>query len=209
MDVIIRDLLRQSYDRHAAERDAMQLQDWKSNDRQHFLSLLQQEHKHSILELGAGPGKDGAFYQANGLDVTCIDLSPEMVKLCRQKGLRAEVMDVADLSFPTSSFDAVSAVNCLLHVRKNEMDDVLRGIATVLKDDALFYLGLYGGYDFEDIWSDDPYEPKRFFSFYTDEHIQEVVSRFFHINTFKAIVTTIGNDELHFQSLILRKKKMI
>lgn len=208
MDAVIRDQLRQSYDRHAAERDAMGLQDWKSNDRQHFLSLIQQEHKHSMLELGAGPGKDGAFYQANGLDVTCIDLSPEMVKLCRQKGLRAEVMDVADLQFPPSSFDAVSAINCLLHIPKNEMNDVLRGIAAVLKDEGLFYLGLYGGYDFEDIWNEDQYEPKRFFSFYTDAHIQEVASRFFYIDSFKAIETTLGGDELHFQSLILRKKKI-
>ena len=207
MDVGIRDLLRQSYDRHAAERDAMQLQDWKSNDRQHFLSLLQQEHKHSLLELGAGPGKDGVFYQANGLDVTCIDLSPEMVKLCRQKGLKAEVMDVADLSFSPSSFEAVCAINCLLHIPKKEMDDVLRGIATVLKVDGLFYLGLYGGYDFEDIWNEDQYEPKRFFSFYTDAHIREVVSRFFHIDSFQAIDTTLGSDGLHFQSLILRKEQ--
>jgi hypothetical protein len=39
-----------------------------------------------------------------------------MVARCRDKGLDAQVMDFSQLNFPAQSFDAVHAMNCLLHV---------------------------------------------------------------------------------------------
>ena len=39
----------------------------------------------------------------------------------------------------------------------------LENVCTVLKPAGLFYLGMYGGYDFEGIWDKDIYTPKRFF----------------------------------------------
>jgi SAM-dependent methyltransferase len=132
-------------------------------------------------------------------------LSPEMVELCRQKGLKAEVMDFADLRFAAGSFAAVYALNCLLHSPKHELPRVLQSIATVLKPDGLFYLGVYGGFDHEGVWPDDSYEPKRFFSFFTDEHLQQVVAEAFEILSFQDIPLAEENSDLHFQSLVLRR----
>jgi SAM-dependent methyltransferase len=73
------------------------------------------------LEIGAGTGNDGLYFQNNGLDVTCTDLSPDMVNLCREKGLKAYVMDFLSLDFPPGSFDAIYALNCLLHVPTREL----------------------------------------------------------------------------------------
>src|SRR6266536_1248774 len=87
------DRLRESYNRNAAERETYGMEVWKVEERQHFLSFLQQEGKHRLLEIGAGPGRDSKFFQDNGLDVVCTDLSPEMVELCHAKGLQAHVMD--------------------------------------------------------------------------------------------------------------------
>lgn len=198
--------LRESYNRKAQERDARLIQTWKLEERNTFLSLLRQEQKHTLLEIGAGAGKDGQFFQDQGFDVVCTDLSPEMVKLCRQKGLRAYVMDFSDLRFPAASFEAIYALNCLLHLPKAELPAVLEGLNSLLKPDGLFYLGVYGGYDSEGIWQADRYEPKRFFSFYTDEHLQQVVAKVFDLHSFKRIALDDEASELHFQSLILRKR---
>lgn len=205
MDQKLRNNLRQSYCRKAQERDARTIQAWKLAERQAFLSLLRQEQKQTLLEIGAGTGIDGKFFQEQGLEVTCTDLSPEMIRLCRQKGLTAYVMDFGDLRFPPASFEAIYALNCLLHVAKDELPAILRAIEMLLKPGGLFYMGVYGGYDFEGIWPDDSYEPKRFFSFHSDEALQAVVRQVFSLQSFKRIAYNGKDAKLHFQSLVLRK----
>ena len=196
--------LIESYNKYAHERDAYKKEAWKIEERANFLALLQSKEKRSLLEMGAGPGHDSKFFQDTGLAVTCIDLSPEMVKLCQQKGLSAQVMDMTDLNFHPDSFDAVYALNSLLHIPKANFRTVLKNVKKVLKPSGLFYLGVYGSdKESEGIREQDTYNPKRFFSFYTDENIQKTTSELFELQYFKRIPTT-GN-ELHFQSLILEK----
>jgi len=196
--------LRESYGRKARERDLNAVPPWKAEERRRFLALLQDEGRSTLLELGAGSGRDGEFFRDHGLDVLCTDLSPEMVALCEGKGLAARVMDLSDLDFPPGTFDAVYALNCLLHVPDRELPSVLRGVRTVLRPDGLFYLGVYGGKDHEGVWEDDPYEPKRFFSFRTDERMREIVAGAFEVHTFRRIALDGRSDGLHFQSLVLR-----
>ena len=179
------------------------MEDWKVAERAEFLALLQSEQKQSLLEVGAGHGRDSKFFQENGFQVTCIDLSPEMVKLCRQKGLNAHIMDMLALDFPDASFDAVYSLNSLLHLPKIELPIVLQNIRRILKTNGLFFLGMYGGFDFEGIWEKDSYDPKRFFSFHSDEGLEQVVTQSFKILSFKQIIP--GDEKLHFQSLLLRK----
>ena len=58
-----RDDLRKTYDRQANQRNASSIQEWKGEERESFLSLLQKEDKHTLLEIGSGPGRDGEFFQ--------------------------------------------------------------------------------------------------------------------------------------------------
>ncbi len=202
-DQVITNLL-EYYNRDAEERDHGEYATWKREERQHFLTLLQQEEKTSLLEIGAGPGRDSKFFQEQGLDVVSTDLSPEMVKRCQQKGLTAYVMDFLHLDFPPGSFDAIYSLNCLLHVPSQNLSAVLQTIQRLLKPAGLFYLGVYGGIEREGVWSDDPHEFKRFFSFHTDEYMQEITRQFFEPIYFKRIPLVRAAD-LHFQSMILRR----
>ncbi|HEY6074724.1 MAG TPA: class I SAM-dependent methyltransferase [Anaerolineales bacterium] len=202
-----REELRAIYDKYALERDSNPIRDWKIAERSGFLTLLQREGKRSLLELGSGTGRDGQFFQANGLEVTCIDLSPAMVELCRQKGLNALVMDMTEIDLPDGAFDAVYSWNSLLHLAKKEIPKVLREMDRLLKPGGLGLIGVFGGYDFEGIYADDQYTPKRFFSFFTDEAVQEKVGSFFDILAFRPVFYSWeGTLPLHFQSLTVRKK---
>ena len=199
------DQLQSAYDLKAEERDEYEISLWKVEERDRFLSLLQREQKQSLLEIGSGPGQYGRFFQDNGLDVICTDLSPEMVRLCREKGLTAYEMDFLSLDFPDQSFDAVFALNCLLHVPGKDLYRVLGAIQTLLRPSGLFYMGVYGGKEHEGTWPKDKYEPKRFFSFHTDEWIQQAVAGFFELLYFRPI-TLEGEQDFHFQSIILRRE---
>ena len=126
-----------------------------------------------------------------------------MVRLCQQQGLNAHVMDMINLDFPDDSFDAVHSLNSLLHLPKEELPIVLQNIERVLKPNGLFFLGVYGGYDFEGVWGKDPYDPQRYFSFYSDENLKQIVTVPFKLLSFKKVNS--GDGDLHFQSLTLRK----
>ena len=197
--------LRAAYDRKVEERAQRPLAPWKVGERQRFLDLLRTENKRTLLEIGAGAGHDSLFFQAHGLAVTAIDLSPAMVAYCRSQGLDAHVMDFAHITFASESFDALYAVNCLLHAPKRDLPGILAKLALLLKADGLFYLGQYGGVDQEGVWEGDHYEPKRFYARYLDEQLQAIVTEAFDLVTFRAVPVEEGSEG-HFQSMVLRRR---
>lgn len=198
-----RNTLRQAYDKYAERRDQSQLAPWKFEARQQFLHSLLEEDKNSILEIGAGTGRDGLYFQENRFEVVCVDLSSEMVRLCGKKGLDARQMDVRELAFDDGQFDSVYAMNSLLHIPKAEIGGVLANVHRVLKPGGLFFYGVYGGGSSEGIWANDAYEPKRFFAMYTDEELQALAQPLFSVEEFYTV--PLGDGVPHFQALLLRK----
>jgi SAM-dependent methyltransferase len=202
--------LRTAYNRAVEERDQSDPDPWKEAYRQAFLEmveglvegLMEGKTRRTLLEVGAGTGKDSLFFQEHGLGVTCIDLSPAMIERCRERGLRAQVGDIREQCFAPASFDAVYSMNCLLHIPKAELPAVLAEIQRVLRPGGLFFLGLWGGQDSEYVWAEDHYEPKRFFSLHTDEGIRAAVQPFFAEVSFE---THDAGPRGHFQRLILRR----
>lgn len=198
--------LRAAYDRAAQERESSTLAGWKQQERAAFLAALKANGARTLLELGSGTGKDARWFADEGLDVTCTDLSPAMVQMCRAKGLRAHELDYAALDFADASFDGVYAMNCLLHLPKRDWREALDGIARVLAPRGLLYLGVYGGYDHDGEWVEDGYDPKRHFTFHTDEHVQRVAGEVFDQEDFHTVQSDPRSAALHFQALLLRKR---
>lgn len=194
------DSLRVSYDGRAAWRDQQEKESWKLAERATFLGRVLDDGGGRLLEIGAGPGHDSAFFASHGLQVVATDLSPAMVGFCRQKGLDAHVMDFLHLDFPAGSFDAVFALNCLLHVPNADLPDVLAAIRAVLRPGGWLYLGVWGGNGHEGPTRGDQHEPARFFSLRTDEQIRDFATRYFSLVDFHVI----ERGQRHFQSLTMR-----
>lgn len=203
----LKENFKKSYDSQSLYRNEKENPEWKDAERANFLHWLKEENKLTLLELGAGPGKDSLYFKENGIQPIATDISPQMTALCTEKGIPAKVMSFDEITLNDGKFDAVWAMNSLLHVPKQELENVLSQIDAVLNQRGLFYLGLYGGEHSEGIWEDDFYEPKRFFSFYTSNQIQELVSRYFTIEDFVVLPSDIVDSKFEFQSLILRKKE--
>ena len=131
-----------------------------------------------------------------------------MIQLCRDKGLTALVMDVAELSFVDGSFDAVYSFNSLLHLPKAELPAVLREIRRVLVPGGLFYFGTYGGHDHEGIYEKDDHTPRRFFSFYENEHLQRVVGEAFTVLEFHGYGTDTERTRTRLHAFLDRITEM-
>lgn len=134
-----------SYNGKANVRNSSLVQDWKVKERDVFLGYLKKENVKSLLEIGAGTGKDSLFFKEQGIDTFSTDLSPEMVNLIKDKGLKAKVMNFGHLEFADYHFDSIYALNSLLHVSKENIKSVLNEVKRVMKPSGLFYMGVYGG----------------------------------------------------------------
>lgn len=109
-----------------------------------------------------------------------------MVKKCKEKNIKAYEMDFYNLSGLNEKFDCLWAMNTLLHVPKTDLAKVLNEIRTVLKSNGLFYMGVYGGDDFEKEYvKAEVSNTPRFFSYYSENNLKAVLKNHFQIVTFE------------------------
>jgi SAM-dependent methyltransferase len=155
-----------------------------------------------LLEVGAGPGHDSLYFQEQGLRVLCTDLSPDMVERCKAKGLDARVADFLSLGVSPASFDAVYALNCLLHVPTADLPRVLKAISETLVPGGLLYVGTWGGKNEEGPVDDPRYPAPRFFAFRSDQVMRQLLTGQFDILSFAAFERADNN---RFQSFMLQK----
>ena len=86
-----------------------------------------------VLDVACGTGVLFPDYKKLGADVTGIDISPEMVKIAKEKSPDTEVVcgDVLDFSFK-DKFDAVMIYNAFPHFA--EPQKLIEKLSTLLKD---------------------------------------------------------------------------
>lgn len=199
----VRDDLRRAYDAAVDQRDAAVPVPWKRGERGRFADRLRAEERTRLLEVGAGTGQDARYFQEQGFDVVAVDLSPAMVDRCRDKGLDARVMDIAHPDLPPGSFDAVYAMNCLLHVPNADLPTVLAGIRDLLAPAGLFYFGQYGGFGGEGVAERDDHDPPRFFAFRTAEQLRRYARDCFDLVDYHPVRVA---DSGLFHALTLRRR---
>lgn len=200
----LKENMKRYYDTEASLRDSKSVKpEWKIKVRENFYNTVMQEGKKTLLELGAGAGYDSLFFMENGLSVTAVDLSKEMVSKCREKGIEAYELDFYNLSSLNRKFDCIYAINTLLHVPKNDLSKVLNEIDISLNEKGLFYMGLYGGEDKEtEFIKSDVSDAPRFFAFHSEEFLRTVLQEHFDVISFE----TLDLETDIFHSVILRKR---
>lgn len=130
-----------------------------------------------ILDIGAGPGRDGLLLKNSGLDVVCLDASTEMVKIAKERGLVSIEGDFLDLPFENGSFDGVWSYTSLLHIPKSEVESAFKEISRVLNTGGVLGLGLIEG-EKELYRESSGMNMERWFSFYTKEEIRNLFLKF-------------------------------
>jgi len=195
-------ITQESYDKNAlafAQKFRGLMEFTRRYEFQLFLDLLKGE---KILDIGAGGGDHAVYFKQKGLDVTCIDISPKFIELCKSKDLKAEVMDVEHMTFQPETFDGIWAVASLIHLKKSSLPNVMEKIHQILKPDGIFHIIVKEG-EGEGFKSSliDP-TTKRYFAFYQEDEFLKILAPFFDIVDFRRITAKTNI----FLQIFLRKK---
>lgn len=98
------------------------------------------------LDVGCGTGEFSRALTAHADDVLGIDLSPEMIRVARERsrglaGVRFEVADVTSYPLEPGSYDTVAAIATLHHLPMKEM--LSKFVAALRPGGTLLVLELY------------------------------------------------------------------
>lgn len=131
-----------------------------------FLKYIEPNGK--ILDAGCGSGRDSLFFLAKGYSVVSIDGSEEMVKLSSQlTGQKTIKMMFQDINI-NNEFDGVWACASLLHISKNEINDVIERISNSLKQNGIFYASFKYG-------EGETVRNERLFNSYDEETLKSLI----------------------------------
>jgi len=146
------------------------------------LAALAQEMVHlvgspaQILDIGCGHGRDMAWFEAQGMGVTGVDLSAGMLAQARQLVAGELIMmDMRNLAFQSAQFDGAWCCASLLHLPKHEVPCVLKEIHRILKLGGVLALTVQEG-------SGEGWEAgygksvKRFFARYEEREMKAFLS---------------------------------
>ncbi|MEI9422472.1 class I SAM-dependent methyltransferase [Mesorhizobium sp. Cs1299R1N1] len=97
-----------------------------------------------VLEIGSGPGRDADFLEGLGVKVRRTDATRRFLDLQAERGKTGELLDVItdELGGP---YDAVVALAVLIHVPRDQIDQVLAKIARSLRPGGAFVVSMRDG----------------------------------------------------------------
>lgn len=143
----------------------------------HFLAGLNKGD--TIIDLGCGVGSASRYFAEQGHIPIGADLSDEMVKECKRRGMARLVrLDLEALPFRNISFDGIWAHTSLLHIPKHRLTKAVEGLEKILKPGGVMFIALREG-------KGEGYEgdkgEERWFAYYQAEEIEGHIPNVFRV----------------------------
>lgn len=165
-----------------------------------FVELLPENA--DVLDLGCGSGRDAIALEEAGCYATLLDGSAEMCKLAEIAAdkevlhMRFDEMEFEEV------FDGIWACASLLHVPKNEMDQIMGKVYAALKPEGILYVSFQYG-------EEERIQDGRFFSDYTQESLEEMLERHgqFEILDIWVSEDAMGREDRQWINALARKRK--
>lgn len=180
---------------YAAETAAVDL----SATQERFLKFLPTGSH--ILDFGCGSGRDSRYFSDCGYRVTATDGCAEFAALASAyTGLEVKQLLFGEL-YAVDEFDGVWACASILHLRKDELADVLHKICTALKAGGYFYTSFkYGSFEGE--------VNGRYFTYLTEDSLSELLRSAPQLNIIEQWVSSdvrAGREDEKWLNVIMRK----
>ncbi len=135
---------RDYYENEARRRARPPLRRNRLELRQAFVELLREEGRRSVIDIGAGPGRDGEAFRDAGHRFVGIDLAGGNARLAAERGV--DVLQASLLALPIrdASFDAGWTLSTLMHLDAASMARGVDEMVRVLRPGSPLLVGLWG-----------------------------------------------------------------
>ena len=139
--------LRAYYEAEADQRLRGPLAGPRLEWRQAFIELLRTERRSSVVDFGAGPGRDVAGFRAAGIHAIGLDLAIGNARLAREAGDLVVPGDVAQPPFRPGSFEGAWSMSTLMHLPDAAAKQALAAMAAATVPHSPMVVGVWGGND--------------------------------------------------------------
>lgn len=113
-----------------------------------FCNLLPQKTA-SVFEIGCGPGNITKYllHKKPALELTAIDVAPNMIKLAQKHNPNAKfsVMDGRDIANITEQFDGIVAGFIIPYLSKTACKQFIKNCSQLLNNNGILYLSFVAG----------------------------------------------------------------
>lgn len=139
--------LRGYYEAEAEQRLRGPLRGLRIEWRSAFIDLLHDEQRTSVVDFGAGPGRDVAAFGEAGLDVIGFDLAIGNARLAHEGGMHVVPADIVHPPVRRHSFDAAWSMSTLMHLGDDEARRAVQAMGQATIPGSPMMVGIWGGDD--------------------------------------------------------------
>ena len=137
--------LRAFYEEEARQRIRKPLTGRRIDVREEFIDLMRREGRRTIIDFGAGPGRDGEAFASVGLDYVGVDLAHANGVLAAERGVCVVHGSIAAPPFRATCFDAGWSMSTLMHLPEADVVAAVTAMTAVLCAGAPLWIGVWGG----------------------------------------------------------------
>lgn len=139
----------------------------KNPDLEYFLKCLPNGGR--VLDAGAGPGQDAAVLKEYGFDVVALEPVDEFADLIAAQGISV-IRDTFDAISQIDEFDGIWAHFSLLHVRREELPEILANLHRAMKKQSTLVIGMKLGE------GEKRDKLGRFYTYYSQEELNKLLA---------------------------------
>ena len=154
-----------------------------------------------VLDFGCGSGRDTKYFLEHGCMVDAMDGSLELCKAASEyTGINVKHMLFQELN-EKEKYDGIWACASILHVKKEELPEIIHKMSMSAKANGIIYLSFkYGDFEGE--------RNGRYFTDMTEESMAELLVDFPEFTVEKQWITSdvrVGRGDERWLNMILRK----
>lgn len=111
--------------------------------------VKQAKNKQNILDLASGPGNVSAYIKKliPEVEITCVDLSDEMLKIAKNKLTTGNFYksDILNITIPEKKYDLIICAFGIPYIKHNEVETFVAQINRFSKKDTAVYISCMEG----------------------------------------------------------------
>lgn len=151
-----------------------------------FLNYITTKGK--ILDFGCGSGRDSKYFKDKGYDVYLLDGSINLANIVETElGLKVKVQDFNDFD-EKDKYDGVWACASLLHVKKENISNIILKIKNSIHDDGVIYISMKDGV------GEETDNFGRYYNYVNEKEFEELLKPL-HLKVDKYIKTNQRKDD--------------